>query len=359
MAIQTWGTTDYLYSATAPVTTWPFTLTVLANFTNFAASRICVSLCKSSETGTNLYTLGGNSSSKAVNTTADGAGTAITSSASMVVDTWYGLTLVVRSATDRELYVNGTSVATSAVSRTPAGINALYIGVRGGAVIGLPMLGHLAHVGIWNVDIGASYIALLNTAALHRSPAFVRRDALVAHYRLEHLSNYTVDTSNGYPLTVIGPVTPLTQAHVTHFPEPQQTFTAAKYKEAAGLIRHEYQWVSDHTGTAYLWLDGSTYGGLAGIVDRLITEPSPVSAPTANYDVSLVDGLGNDIIGGLGANRSATLAEVAHVYSSLGSSAHYADIAAVGPVQLRIDNCGNYKAGTVALITRPIQKAAA
>ena len=67
-----------------------------------------------------------------------------------------------------------------------------------------------------------------------------------------------------------------------------------------GLRVIEARWKSDAAGDVDSECDPH------GIIDRLITVPSD-NAPTALYDVTLEAPLGVDFLGGVGANRNATV----------------------------------------------------
>lgn len=93
----------------------------------------------------------------------------------------------------------------------------------------------------------------------------------------------------------------------------------------------------------------STSGGAArketrelyGVVDRAVFVPHGTDVPTNNYDVTLSDAHGVDVLEGGAANRSSTVVqEVAP--SSLNR-------AVAGPLTLRVTNAGNAKRGSVYL----------
>lgn len=65
-------------------------------------------------------------------------------------------------------------------------------------------------------------------------------------------------------------------------------------------------WIADSGGTA-----SATINGVRGEILGFQTNPSGVSgeAPTDNYDVTLTDRDGYDVLGGLGANRDQTNTE--------------------------------------------------
>lgn len=100
-------------------------------------------------------------------------------------------------------------------------------------------------------------------------------------------------------------------------------------------------WVSDDSdGSA----SGETEFAYDGKVELLTTVPDGTAAPTDNYDVTLVDEDGVDVLAGAGANRDTSAAEQV-VSSSLGAVAS-------SKLTLAIANAGNSKEGTVYVYIR-------
>ena len=73
-----------------------------------------------------------------------------------------------------------------------------------------------------------------------------------------------------------------------------------------GLKRYIFSWIADSTGQARIILSGRSAPLLEGIPVRLVTSPSPVSPPTAGYDVKLLTDTDYDLFAGAGEGRSAT-----------------------------------------------------
>lgn len=101
-----------------------------------------------------------------------------------------------------------------------------------------------------------------------------------------------------------------------------------------------FAWTSSAGGAA----DGASTAAFDGAIIGLTTIPSGAAAPTVNYDITVVDADGHDVLLGAGANRSDTATE--HV---AGSS-----LAGVAGSQLtlHVTNAGNAKQGTVILYVR-------
>lgn len=96
-----------------------------------------------------------------------------------------------------------------------------------------------------------------------------------------------------------------------------------------------FAWLCDAAGAA----DATTTYPYAGEVRRLVTVPgSAGAAPTALYDIRILDGDSTDILMGGGADRSATVTEQVQG-TSLGIIAH-------DTMTLEVRNAGNAKSGT-------------
>ena len=118
--------------------------------------------------------------------------------------------------------------------------------------------------------------------------------------------------------------------------------------ERGGAVeRRLWQWQSNADGDAV-----SDWFELSATIDRIVTQPSSVAVPSANYDVTLIDEDGADVLFALAANRSATAVEVAYVYQASGTGdiqrSHVA-----GRVRLTVANAGSHKGGAVAIYSFP------
>jgi hypothetical protein len=95
-----------------------------------------------------------------------------------------------------------------------------------------------------------------------------------------------------------------------------------------------FSWLSDAAGAA----DAVTTHSYSGEIARLVTVPSGGgTAPTALYDVRVLDSDGVDVLMGAGVDRSATATEQV-LASSLG-------IIAATTLTLAVTSAGNAKAG--------------
>lgn len=101
-----------------------------------------------------------------------------------------------------------------------------------------------------------------------------------------------------------------------------------------------WSWLSDASGNA----DLVTSFPYDGEVICLVTIPSGGgTAPTDNYDITITDEDGDDVLLGAGANRDTANTE--YVASGLA-------IAANKKLTLNVSNAGNAKAGTTILYIR-------
>jgi len=101
--------------------------------------------------------------------------------------------------------------------------------------------------------------------------------------------------------------------------------------------RIKFAWVSDDTtGVA----SGTTTFSVDGQIHRITTDPG-ATAPTADYDITLKDDTGVDVLQGLAADRHTSNTEdVNVVYSS--TSVHPL---VKSPLTLAVTNAGNSKVG--------------
>lgn len=111
-------------------------------------------------------------------------------------------------------------------------------------------------------------------------------------------------------------------------------------KRIGDVQETKFVWVSDSaTGEA----SGATTYTTVGVPMRFTTVPNGGgTAPTALYDLTLVDDDGNDILNGLGADRSATATE-----SKLNTDGLL--FVASSVLTLNVSNAGNSKGGTAYL----------
>ena len=100
-------------------------------------------------------------------------------------------------------------------------------------------------------------------------------------------------------------------------------------------------WVSDASGNVDAWLD------LHGIMDRVVTKPLASIAPTDNYDITLEDDTGVDLLNGQLANRDTVNLEAVWPYGPGPSSNRSQEVFSPCISRLRIANAGNAKQGLI------------
>lgn len=102
-----------------------------------------------------------------------------------------------------------------------------------------------------------------------------------------------------------------------------------------GIRKIKWSWTSDGSGDADLITDKSYFGE----VIALVTDPG-ATAPTDNYDITITDVEGYDVMQGAGANRHT---------SNTQTAVPTAKSVAFGTLTLNVSNAGNSKVGTAIL----------
>lgn len=123
--------------------------------------------------------------------------------------------------------------------------------------------------------------------------------------------------------------------------------TVTKTEETFGTIKKiSWTWVSHTDGAvATATANAQTSGVYSGEIVRLVTVPAGgASAPSDNYDVSILDEDGTDVLMGAGADRDTANTEQV-LASSLG-------VVANDKLTLKVEHAGDTKGGTVHLYIR-------
>jgi len=100
-----------------------------------------------------------------------------------------------------------------------------------------------------------------------------------------------------------------------------------------GVHKITYTWTSAADGT----VSGSTTNAYTGKVRRIITDPDGTAAPTADYDITIADSDGYDLLDGNGANRATATTEVVAPSGIVVGST----------LTLSVENAGDTKQGVV------------
>ena len=98
----------------------------------------------------------------------------------------------------------------------------------------------------------------------------------------------------------------------------------------------KWSWTSTAGGAADLVTNEAYFGEVLSVV----TNPDDSAAPTDNYDITITDVEGYDVLQGAGANRDTANTETA--VPTAKSVAH-------GKLTLNVANAGDSKSGTVVL----------
>ena len=116
------------------------------------------------------------------------------------------------------------------------------------------------------------------------------------------------------------------------------------------IVKHTFEWVSDGSGNAAL----PSALPVSGQIVRVVSVPSASAAPTANYDVTLTDADGVDVLAGQGANLSATLSANVCPGTPLkdGTTTSVLPLVVDSILTLNVSNAGDSKAGKVVIYVR-------
>ena len=102
---------------------------------------------------------------------------------------------------------------------------------------------------------------------------------------------------------------------------------------APGVKKIKWSWTSATGGTA----SGATTNTYTGKVRRVVTDPDGTAAPTDDYDITITDDDGIDVLDGNGANRDTATNEVIAPSGIIVGS----------KLTLNVANAGAEKAGVV------------
>lgn len=182
MAVIFDGTDDSLSVVAAPVTAYPFTMACWFFANNITAAHALVRI--DSGAGGNHHwriNLEGSTAGDPVRFGSQVAG--VNSDANTTTgfsaNTWQHACAVGRSATSRDVYLNGGSKGSNATSSTPAGLTVTRMGISAAGTV--DMAGRAADLAIWNTDLSDAEVALLAKGV---SPLTMKPQNLVAYWPL-------------------------------------------------------------------------------------------------------------------------------------------------------------------------------
>jgi hypothetical protein len=218
VALTGWLSTAYLSSASAPASAAPLTLACFAKFSLFGSVKTLISLCNSGDT-TNRFSLFAAAAAAAGFTASDGGGSSqATGTTVLATGTWYHYAAVAVSDSDRRICLDGVQEGTSAVSRTPSGINQTVIGARGGSSIANAASGgDIAEPAAWAAALNADELLALAHGVC---PLLIRPASLIAYWPVVRLANIN-NRLAGHNLSATGTPTDSDHCRVLR-PPPQR-----------------------------------------------------------------------------------------------------------------------------------------
>ena len=190
---------QYLTTATTPVSSAPFTISVNASIDSAAVVRtFCTIESGNSNVLYMLYTTSQRLAFYAEG--ASGNGTCIINSPLVSAGSYFHACAVVNSASNRILYLNGTTTNTNTTNIGATAVNRINIGSRyyGGSLGGYQN-GPIAEVGIWNAALTAAEVASLAkgmTCDKIRPQSLVFYAPLVRNF-IDQKGGLTITNNNG------------------------------------------------------------------------------------------------------------------------------------------------------------------
>ncbi len=198
------GSSDSLWSLTAPITAAPFTMACWFNSTTGVGNQTLIDISDGSTSDRWRLNAAGNVGGDPIRCVIAQTGQSnvnVDTSTGYSANTWHHACFVERSATDRSIYIDGGSRGNNATSRTPGGISEITVGT---SVVNSQYLnGLLAEAAVWSADLTDDEITAL---ALGVSPLIVRPASLVSYWPLVGRTSPEIDTMGGNGLIVSGAV---------------------------------------------------------------------------------------------------------------------------------------------------------
>jgi hypothetical protein len=165
MAYEFNGTSQYLNTASAPVTAAPLTLACWFYPNNATNNMVLMSVPDNAEVNSNRFFLFANGSAAGDPIEAGAQGGALgiaLSTAGFTANNWNHACGVFTSTSSRTSYLNGGNAGTNTTTATPSGVDRVRIAARfSSGTAGLYLSGRLAEIGIWNAALTAAEVASL------------------------------------------------------------------------------------------------------------------------------------------------------------------------------------------------------
>lgn len=200
-------------TATAPVTTFPFTASVWFYADDILFGGADKYIWSVADTGTtnNYISIFISDSTSKIRATYNAASTIRTneSGSTVSINQWNHAVAVYTSSSDIQIYLNGTAGTNiMAASATPTGIDTESIGALVRTTAAAYFDGKIAEVGVWNVALSQEEISALADAV---SPLMVRPASLVKYSPLMGRTDPEIDVMGSYPFTLVN--SPAQSAH--------------------------------------------------------------------------------------------------------------------------------------------------
>lgn len=179
---------QFMARTTAPVSTYPCTISAWYKPTNVTSNHVIVYIGSTTDARRfmiyKMSNAGGNVARASSVPDGGGAGSdAIGSTAMTDTTRWYHVVGVWASSTSRKIYVDGVLEATDTTSIATTSLNRAAIGARGNPAptYGLFANAKIAEIGIWSVALTDSDVLQLAKGA---NPQWVQRTSLVSYVPL-------------------------------------------------------------------------------------------------------------------------------------------------------------------------------
>ena len=175
------SSSNYLNVGAAPVTDVPMTLACWAYPHNASTFGVLMSIGDANGNSEVLLGLAGNlAGDQAYVHSRNSAGSSASAyGGTYTTNSWQHVCGVLRTATDREVYLDGASKATNTLSSVLSGLDQFRIGFRAMLGANSPFDGYVAEAGVWDTDLSVAEIAALAKGV---APSLIRPSNLVGYW---------------------------------------------------------------------------------------------------------------------------------------------------------------------------------
>lgn len=212
------GSTQYLSHAAAPIAGVPLSMAGWCFKTDAGVSGSMLSIGNSATAA--RFSMSYSSledTIAAAESDAEGTDFA-TSSGAGANNAWIHCAAVFRSATSRDAYRDGANKGSNTGTNTPLSLDRMFIGQHANSGAGVFFPGYLAEVGLWNIALSDADIADL---AKGYPPPAVRRDGLVAYWRLFGRSSPEPDFWGRFDMTLVNAPTQIAHPRIIPIRRPK------------------------------------------------------------------------------------------------------------------------------------------